>query len=351
MSQRPKWWHMLQASKKEACLATDLYNRSSSERSFEGFVVHMNMAWLYMLHARFARDDIDYRYWADGRRLERIDGESKTWDLARCLMEEYPDTDDPVRRNVEFFIKLRNKVEHRYETLIAAVVAGKVQAHVLNYEEALVNTFGAKEGLGDNLRFPVFIASLTPDAVAILKRIHRKLPRKLTRFIREYDASLPQEVQADWRYDFRVILLPQTGAKTEADAVMRFVREEEMTEEHRKARDVVQTIVREKQVPVQNIGKYRPSKVADLVQEKLGVRFTTHAHHTPTWQHYQVRPDKHATRPEQTNERYCIWDEPHRDYLYTDAWVKRLVRELSNAEKFQSVTGHAPEQLETTART
>jgi hypothetical protein len=47
--------YTLQASKSEACLAIDLYNRSSSERSLEGFIVHMNLAWLYLLHARFMR--------------------------------------------------------------------------------------------------------------------------------------------------------------------------------------------------------------------------------------------------------------------------------------------------------
>ena len=71
-----------------------------------------------------------------------------------------------MRRNVEFFIQLRNKIEHRYEKLLSVVIAGKTQAHVLNYEETCVRLFGTKEGLGEDLRFPpVFVSSLTPDAV------------------------------------------------------------------------------------------------------------------------------------------------------------------------------------------
>jgi Domain of unknown function (DUF3644) len=345
MSRHAKWWHTLQGSKNEACLAVDLYNRSTRERSLEGFVVHMHTAWLYLLHARFQRDDIDFRHWLDGRRLERVDGEPKTWSLRRCVREEYPDENDPVRRNVEFFIKLRDKIEHRYAEPIAAAVAGKTQAHVLNYEEALVERFGAQESLGDALRFPVFTSSLTPAGVTALKRSHRRLPKRLSNFIREYDASIPEEVQGDWRYDFRVLLLPQTGPKSDADAVVRFVREDEMTEEQRGARDVVQTIVREKAVPVQNKGKHKPSKVAAMVQEQLGVRFSTHAHHTPSWQHYRVRPEKNAARPEVTDERYCVWDEPHNDYLYTDAWVKKLVKDLADPKRFEEVTGHAPVSL------
>ena len=77
------------------------------------------------------------------------------------------------------------------------------------------------------------------------------------------DAALPSEVAEDWRYDFRVLLLPQTGPKTENDAVMRFVREDETTDEQRRARDVVQTLVRNKPVAVQ--GRHKLGTVARLV--------------------------------------------------------------------------------------
>ena len=344
MARRPKWWHVLQASKHEASLAVDLYNRSTTARSLEGFVVHMHLAWLYLLHARFIRDEVDFRYRKENGRFERVDGEIKTWELVRCLRTAYPDERTAVRCNVGFFVRLRNKIEHRYEQLLAAAVAGKVQAHVLNYEEQLVETFGTAESMGDSLRFPVFLSSLTPDAVEALKRTHRQLPAKLNSFIREFDAGLPEEVQADWRYDFRVLLLPQTGPKTDADAVVRFVREEDMTDEQRAARDVVQTIVRTKQVPVQNKGRHKPSTVAKMVQEALGVRFTVSAH-TAAWRHYKVRPEKGASRPENTDTRYCLYDEPHNDYLFTDAWIRKLSRDLRDPATFGRVTGNAPKPL------
>jgi Protein of unknown function (DUF3644) len=132
MAAHTKWWHILPASKNEACFAVDVYNRSSGDRNLEAFVVQMHLAWLYLLHARFLRDGVDYRHQHANRHFVRVDGEVKTWELARCVQEEFVDENDPVRRNIEFFIKLRNKVEHRYEKLLADAVAGKVQAHVLN---------------------------------------------------------------------------------------------------------------------------------------------------------------------------------------------------------------------------
>jgi hypothetical protein len=335
---------MLQAAKAEAEVAVDLYNRASGSRSLEGFVIHMHLAWVYMLHARFQRDGIDFRYHGKGRRLERIDGEVKTWDLARSLKEQFPDENDPVRRNIEFFILLRNKVEHRYERLLTALVAGKVQAHVLNFEETLTGAFGRAESMADTLRFPVFMSSLTPDAVEALKKAYQRLPARLSKFIQTHDARLPGDVQGDWRYDFRVMLLPQTGPKSEADAMMRFVREEEMTTEQREARDVVQTIVRTKEVPVQNAGRHKPSGVASQVQNQIGFKFSTNAH-AAAWRHYQVRPGHGAERPANTDSRYCLWDSVHGDYVFTDAWVKKLGDELKDAETFELVVGRAPVPL------
>lgn len=330
---------MLEGSRREALLAVDLYNRAASERSLEGFILHMHVAWLYMHHAKFKRDGVDYRYRQDNGHFVRVDGDIKTWELARCLREAFPNPTSPTRCNVEFFIKLRNKIEHRYEALLATAVAGKTQAHVFNFEEVLTTWFGAREGLGDSLRFPVFMSSFTPDAVEALKAAYSKLPKKLSTFIREHDASLPVAVADDWRYDFRIFLVPQTGPKTEADAVMRFVREDEMTDEQR---DVVQTIVRNKSVPVQNLGLHRATAAANLVSDGLGVRFTTTGDHVAAWRFYRVRPDGGASQPELTDARYCIFDEAHWDYLYTDAWVAKLIRELADAETFQRVTGKPP---------
>ncbi len=82
---------MLQGSRREALLAVDLHNRAASERGLEGYVVHMHMAWLYLHHAKFLRDNVDYRYREpDGRVFVRVDGEIKTWELGRCLREAFP---------------------------------------------------------------------------------------------------------------------------------------------------------------------------------------------------------------------------------------------------------------------
>jgi hypothetical protein len=85
---RPKkHWHIVQASRDEACLAARLYNDPAELRSFEAFVVHMHLAWLYLLHAELTRDRVDHRYGRNDnpRRLVKVDGEPKQWELAKCV--------------------------------------------------------------------------------------------------------------------------------------------------------------------------------------------------------------------------------------------------------------------------
>jgi hypothetical protein len=130
---------MVEASRDEATLAVRLYNDPAEVRSFEGFVVHMHLAWLYLLHAEFARDgkDIRYRRRDNPRLLDRVDGEARRWELARCCHERWS-AGDAVRLNLEFFIALRNKIEHRYaskaQLALSATVGGHAQALLLNYE-------------------------------------------------------------------------------------------------------------------------------------------------------------------------------------------------------------------------
>lgn len=79
MARPKKEWHIVQASRDEACLAARLYNDPAELRSFEAFVVHMHLAWLYLLHAELTRDRVDYRYRRNDnpRRLLKVDGEAE----------------------------------------------------------------------------------------------------------------------------------------------------------------------------------------------------------------------------------------------------------------------------------
>jgi hypothetical protein len=237
MARPARWKSMVGASTDEACLAVRLYNDPAERRSFEAFVVHMHMAWLYLLHAELTREDIDYRYRDPNnpRRLVKVDGEPRRWELGKCVSERLRDG-DPVRANLEFFIALRNRIEHRYarhQETLALAVAGHCQAQLINYEQRVTSRFGTDQSLATRLRFPVFVGTFTEEGEQALLRLRAALPKNLQRFIAEYHAGLDPATANDSRFDFRLRVTLELAARDPDATAIQFTRYDDMTPEQR----------------------------------------------------------------------------------------------------------------------
>jgi hypothetical protein len=85
----------------------------------------------------------------------------------------------------------------------------------------------------------------------------------------------------------------------------------------------------------ESIFKRRPSYIVSEVSKKLGKPFTIN-HHTNAWKIYKVRPSSKSSKAT-CDKRFCGWLEGHEGYLYTDAWIDFLVKELADEEKYSSV--------------
>jgi hypothetical protein len=134
----------------------------------------------------------------------------KQWELARSVRERWPDPRNPVRANLDFFIGLRNKVEHRFardHAALAAAVSGQAQAMLLNYEKELTDQFGIVSSLATRLRFPVFIGSFTGEGEKALIQLRKRLPASLRKFLAEYHTKLGSAVTDDPRYELRLRVL------------------------------------------------------------------------------------------------------------------------------------------------
>ncbi|MFF0316957.1 DUF3644 domain-containing protein [Micromonospora sp. NPDC005252] len=342
---------MITASRAEAALAVRLYNDPAEERSFEGFVVHMHLAWLYLLHAEFTRDGVDFRYRQRGnpRFLERIDGEPKRWELARCVAERWL-FDDPIRKNVEFFIGLRNKIEHRYagkaDLSLAIALSGYAQALLLNYEEELAGKFGETVSLAAMLRFPLFVGSFTDAGETALRRLRKALPAPLRKFVVDYESGLTSDLVNDPRYEFRLRVTNELAPKDPDSLAIQYTRYDDMTEEQKAVVEELGrkgfVVVREQKRSVVNHELFKPRQVVLAVAEQ--VPFVFHmGHFVRAWQELKVRPVGRSDHPERTDEKYCFYDALHGDYGYTKAYVKKLVRELSSVDGWRNFFGEDPQ--------
>ncbi len=332
MSRPKKHLHYVRSAREEAMLACDLYNQRRRSRNLEAFIVHMSIAWLNLFHAMCARDGVDCRY-KNGRRIERIDGEPKTWDLTQCVRHFIKNNGDPVRKNIEFFIAIRNIIEHRYTAThranIELIVAGKVQAMFLNFEHMLVAEFGKTASLGDVLRFPIFLSSLTEDAVSAVKQIYAQIPRATKTLIETFEAGIDADVLANPSYEFRVLLIPKTGPKSKADLAIKFLNISNLSVEELRAMPRGVVITKERRVETANLDRMKAGEVVAKVQA-VYPSFSIYGGHYFAWRYFKVRPNSKSSEPSKTMEQYCFYDKPHKDYVYTEAWVEKLKAELAD---------------------
>ncbi|MDQ2843410.1 MAG: DUF3644 domain-containing protein [Acidobacteriota bacterium] len=332
MSRPKKHLHFVRAACDEALLACDLYNERRRARNLEAFIVHMSIAWLNLFQAICVRDHVDF-YYRKGKRIERVDGEPKTWDLAKCTRHFIADPKNSVRVNIEFFIKLRNRIEHHFTQRqlagIEALVTGKVQALFLNFERKMVEEFGKAFSMGESLRFPISVSYLTEDAVEAVRRVYNQVPVTTRSFIEMFEATMDDVALSDPAYDFRVFLVPKTSSKAKADLAIEFVDLAKLTAEGRAAIEGARVIIRDRHVEAANLDRMRAGEVVEKVRGVYPA-FSTQGGHVPAWKHFKIRPNSKAADPTKTDARYCVYDRAHRDYLYTDAWVDKLKAELAD---------------------
>ncbi|KAB7744157.1 DUF3644 domain-containing protein [Nostocoides sp. F2B08] len=347
MARPPRWQNTLDASVKEACLAVRLYNDAAESRSFEGFVVHMHLAWLYLLHAQFIRDGTDYRYW-DSRykkRLLRVDGEPKRWELERCLRERWPSDQEPVRANLSLFIRLRNRLEHRHahaDTALMITLAGHAHALLLNYEDEVTNQFGDEQSLALRLRIPLFVGTFSAQGEQALRRLRKSLPPDLRSFLTDYESGLDSDVSHDPRYEFRLRATVELAPKDPDAVAVQFTHFDDMTEEERAAVEEMgrkgQVIVRHRRQPVSGLGRLMPKPAAAEVEAGIPYVFNLN-HFAAAWRHLKVRPPGGDSNPDRTNPDFCEYDEPTRSYRYTRAYVRHLIKKCGTPEGFKATTG------------
>jgi hypothetical protein len=112
----------------------DGYNRTGARFRTPQYVVLMTIAWTAYYHALFfskgAKPWYQTKNSGSGRgvRYQHVDGEPKHWELTECLKQHFGSDHPPERKNLEFLIGLRNKIEHRHLPEIDPQLYGECQA-------------------------------------------------------------------------------------------------------------------------------------------------------------------------------------------------------------------------------
>jgi hypothetical protein len=329
-------------AREAAVLAVEIYNRPATAFRSAAYIVLMVVAWTALFHAIFLRKRMKpyYRKKGSTRRYERVDGDYKTWELSECVQQFYKDQNPALRKNLEFFIGLRNKIEHRFLPELDIEIFGECQAMLMNFETLLAAEFGTKQALVGGLPYALqFSKTLAPTQLVAMRGAAKQHLQSVRKFVTSFKSSLSEDIQSDASYSFKVFLVPKVGVHAKSsDLAIEFVKYDPSKPEEMKQYDKVIALIKPKQVSIANLGCLRAGQVVKQVSNQLGRKFTLNSH-MRCWKHFNTRPARGTSAPEACDNRYCYYDSAHQDYVYTPEWVNFLVEKLGDAPTYAMVVG------------
>ncbi len=218
---------LLTKSREAALSAIRTFNDPHVTFKSESFIVLMNIAWTYLLHAYYRERGVEYRYCRQGPKRKVFDrtkhGAYKYWELERCLNEANSPVDGDTANNLRFLIGLRHEIEHQMTKALDSWLSGRYQACALNYNHYLKKLFGKKHGLDDLLTFSIQFLELSEEQVGG-PRPEAVIPQRLRAYIAEFDAELSHEEYNSAHYSYRMLFKRKlVNRPGQADRVVEFI--------------------------------------------------------------------------------------------------------------------------------
>ena len=270
---------LLRKSREAALNAVQTFNNPLTTFKAETFIVLMNIAWMYLLHAYYRREGVEYRYYTKGPKRRKFDrtksGAYKYWELERCLNEKACPLDKPTKLNLKFLIGLRHEIEHHQSAGADERFSGRYLACCLNYERCICNLFGERYSLDAAVAFTLQFRNFTNPSWS--KEAPTPLPSSVANYLQEFDAQLSDQEKASPYFRRRFLFVPVvTSKKAQADEMIQFVPFDSdlgkaINDKHQ------QLLLKEVERP-----KHLPSEIVKLMNQEGYARFNMH-HHTQFW--------------------------------------------------------------------
>lgn len=339
--QAQKVKQLIEKAKDSALLAVEIYNKPRTAFRSGGYIVFMNIAWLALFHAIFERNRVKYFYRKNNRYIF-IDGEKKFWELEKCIKEYYEDANIPERKNLEFFIKLRNKIEHRFLPQLDVDIFGECQALLMNFENLITKEFSDEHAINENLVFALqFSSFLHEKQREIIKKKESKEYIKVKEFVAKYRGNLSDAIQNSLNYSFRVFLVPKVGGhKESSDVAIEFVKYDPNKPGEKERYNNLLVAIKEKQVPIVGFSASQVCrKVFTALKGEMSKdwKFNPSSQHVKCWKFYKVRPPTNSENPEKTKQNYCFYNPAFNMYEYTEEWANFLINKLRNKEIYKTI--------------
>ena len=274
----------------------------------------------------------------------KADGDYKAWELSECAKQFYGAINCPERVNIDFFVGLRNKVEHRSMPILDPMIFGECQAFLFNFEDLLFKVFGSKHSLNESLSLALQFSYLrNQEQAEAIRRLHLPLAKNVVQYLSTFRSALSTDITNDLRYSYRIFIIPKTANSGDrADLAVEFVKYDPTKPEEMERYEHLLALIRPTVTSVVNPGHLKPGEVCKavetIVQQVVGptAKFIASYHHVKACMFYKIRPQK-GTDPRKTSVQYCQYDEAHRDHVYTEEWKKFLMHEMRKPGQYERI--------------
>ena len=250
-----------------ALLAVETYNKPAIKFKSSGYIVLMSIAWTALFHAIFYKRKIKSIY-KEGRFYKRVNEDLQFWELTTCVRKYFEDVNNPIRKNIEFFIPLRNKIEHKFLPELDANIFAECQSFLLNFDKIVEQEFGVCYCLRESLSFAL---QLFPSSETLEKVVRKnKDLDEILAFIEKYRSSITTDVLKSGEYAFKAFLIQVSNHKSKDVLPIQFYPYDKMTDEEKRSVDRITALVKLKTIPVGNMNKLKPKDVVAKSAKGLG---------------------------------------------------------------------------------
>jgi hypothetical protein len=274
---------LIAQSQDSALAGVQVFNSSLMRFKSESFIVLMNIAWTYLLHAYYRRGHVEYRYFSKGnqrRRFERTsDGSYRYWSLRDCINAQECPLDGETVMNIRFLIGLRDEITHHMSPILDQYVSARYQACCLNFNTYLIRLFGPGYAIDRHLQFSLQLQRITREQM--ITPDESDLPANVRSFIARFDKGLTDAELNSERFAYRMLFVPKlVGKRGQADEVIEFFKADSSVAE---AINKEYLAFKEVERP-----KYRPGTIVKMMREE-GYRHFTMGVHTDLWKTESAR--------------------------------------------------------------
>ena len=215
-------------SREAMMAAVQLYNNPQITFKTETFITLSIIAWTYLLHAYYANNRIDYRYFHMNGKKKIYDrtkhGAYKHWELERCLDDKQSPIDSITTQNLKFLIGLRHEIEHQMTKKIDSSVSAKLQACSINYNFYIKKLFGNLFGVDQELGMVIQFSPIEAEQKETLLH-NEKIADNVRNFITTFEDTLTDDEIGNTHYAYRVVFARIDGKRVngETDEVIKFL--------------------------------------------------------------------------------------------------------------------------------